>query len=168
MQRLWLLTAIGMFLGAGTLSAQEPANAKGTYEREGNFGVGLQLTSPTYGLSAMADLSDRFSVQGVLGTGGYGAALTGRGLYRLQPQELFVPYGYGEIGTWTGTYSGINNAFIWGLGGGLETDPRRLLEGLEDFPPIYAALEVGLNFISWGSGYNWTRFQGGLALHYRF
>lgn len=160
-----LLVAV---VAAAPLSAQEePAITAVPEVREGRMGVGLQLTWPTYGLSGMFDVSDQISVQAVVGTAGYGLALTGRGLYRLGRQEYFRPYAYGEAGMWTG-YSHWGTVPNFGFGGGVEADIRQLLP---EAPPVYLAFEAGLNMTvysgTWGSG-TFTRFQIGPALHYRF
>lgn len=163
-----LLLAVAV--AAAPLAAQDAQEHSTAYPevREGNLGVGLQLTWPTYGLSGMFDVSDNISVQGVVGTAGYGLALTGRGLYRLARQELFRPYAYGEAGMWTG-YGGWGTVPNFGAGAGVEVDIRQFIV---DGPPIYAAFEAGLNMTIYsdsflGSG-SFTRFQMGPSVHYRF
>lgn len=160
-----LLLSITLALVPAVVAAQDAPPAGQGYEREGTMGAGLQLTWPTYGFSFMYDLSERLSAQAVLGAA-FGLAISGRGLYRFSPQELFIPYAYGEVGTWTGfrTSSGTLN---FGAGGGVEADPRRIIEDLDDFPPIYVSLEAGINVITF-SGFNTTYFQIGPAFHYRF
>jgi hypothetical protein len=156
-------------LGAAPLTAQQPATAAGNGPpREGTFGVGLQLTWPTFGLSGMMDVSDEVSIQGVLGTAGYGLAISGRGLFRLPHQEHFRPYVYGEAGLWS-AYREWGAVPNFGAGAGVELDIRQFLP---EAPPIYAAFEAGLNMAFYrdrelGSG-ALVRFQIGPAVHYRF
>lgn len=152
-------------LAAAPLGAQDPP---GPSTREGMYGVGLQLTWPTFGLSGMMDIDDDVSIQGVVGTAGHGLALSGRALFRLQPQEHFRPYVYGEAGLWS-AYRDWGAVPNFGLGAGIELDIRQFLP---EAPPVYASFEAGLNMAFYsdselGSG-SLTRFQIGPALHYRF
>lgn len=158
-------------LAAAPLHGQQPADPAppaGPAAREGRVGVGLQFTWPTYGLSAMVDLGHDWSLQGVIGSAGYGLSLTGRALYRLEPQEEFRPYAYGEIGRW-GDYGTLGNVPHFGLGGGVEFDIR---DFAPDAPPVYASFEIGLNVgvhRDHDLGNNTLlRLQLGPALHYRF
>jgi hypothetical protein len=158
-------------LAAAPLHGQEPVQpttAQPPAQREGVVGVGLQFTWPTYGLSGMLDLGNDWSVQGVIGSAGYGLSLTARALYRLDPQEEFRPYAYGEIGRWS-DYAALGTVPHFGLGGGVEFDIR---DFAPDAPPIYASFELGLNVGVHRSAElgNTTllRLQLGPALHYRF
>jgi hypothetical protein len=152
------------------LAAQQPATSPppDAPPREGRFGVGLQLTWPTFGLSGMMDVSDEVSIQGVLGTAGYGLAIAGRGLFRLPHQEHFRPYAYGEAGLWS-AYREWGAVPNFGFGGGIELDIRQFAP---EAPPVYASFEAGLNMAFYrdrelGSG-SLVRFQIGPAVHYRF
>lgn len=152
------------------LPAQEPPprEPQPPSAREGMYGVGLQLTWPTYGLSGMMDVNDDVSIQVVVGTAGFGLALSGRALFRLEPQEHFRPYVYGEAGLWS-AYRDWGAVPNFGLGAGIELDLRQFLP---EAPPFYASFEAGLNMALYsdrelGSG-SLTRFQIGPALHYRF
>jgi hypothetical protein len=170
MTRILRWTPLLAVLAAGPLAAQEPAQppAHAPQEREGRFGVGLQLTFPTLGLSGMMDVSDDVSIQGILGTAGHGLAIAGRGIARFEPQEHFRPYAYGEVGLWS-DYRDRGATPNLGGGLGIELDIRQFLP---EAPPVYASFEAGINigFYSHpelGSG-SVARFQIGPAVHYRF
>lgn len=169
MKTLLLSIALCLLVPAAVAAQEAPPEADGAqgYEREGTMGAGVQLTWPTYGFSFMLDLSEQLSVQAVVGAG-FGFLVSGRGLFRFSPQELFIPYAYGEVGTRTG-FQGFGR-LNFGAGGGIEADPRRILEDMEDLPPVYVSLEVGLNVTTFGAGTTGTRtrLQAGPALHYRF
>jgi hypothetical protein len=150
-------------VAAAPLAAQEPVTPDVPHAREGNMGVGLQLTWPAYGISGMFDLSDRFSLQGVLGSAGYGASLTARGIFRTAPQEMFTPFFYGQAGMWTG-YRAHGSVPNFGVGGGIEIDVRKFVD---EFPPVYVGFESGLSMTVFSGG-TWTWFQIGPSIHYRF
>ncbi len=150
-----LLGAAPVAAGAQEAPPEEPLTRPST-------GVGVQLTWPAYGVSGILDLGDRLSVQAVLGVG-YGLGLTGRALYRLTPQELFTPYGYGALGYWSSysTFGGVPN---FGAGVGAEADLRRFIE---DLPPLFGHVEAGIGGVAYSGG-TWLFFQVGPAIHYRF
>jgi hypothetical protein len=164
-------------LAAAPLGAQEPTppveptsppRAGALAEREGVVGVGMQFTWPTYGVSGMFDFHDDWSIQGVIGTAGFGLSLTARGIHRLAPQELYRPYAYAEMGSWS-NYREWGTVPNFGLGGGVEVDMR---DFVDDAPPVYLSFELGLNVAVYrdaelGSG-TYARFQFGPAAHYRF
>jgi hypothetical protein len=163
--------ALLALLAAGPVAAQAPGGASPAGDppaREGRWGVGAQFTWPTYGVSGMYDLTDEWSVQGVLGTAGFGLAITARGIYRLDREEQYRPYVYGEAGTWS-DYRPWGTIPHFGFGGGVEADVR---DFIEDAPPLYVSFEAGLNLAIYrdadlGDG-TLLRLQLGPAVHYRF
>lgn len=157
-----LTTALVALLGAAPLYAQTtpPADEPLTRPRTG---VGVQLTWPAYGVSGILDLNDRLSVQGVVGTTwGYGLSLTGRGLYRIEPQEKFTPYVFGAAGVWTG-YLGYT-APSFAAGAGIELDARTFAP---DLPALFINLEAGFNVVTYAGGAT-SYFEVGPGIHYRF
>lgn len=170
MTRILCLALLPAALAVAPAAGQDvpPDTAAAYPAREGRWGVGLQLTWPTLGLSGMMDVSEDASLQGVIGTAGYGLAIAARGLYRLPPQEHFRPYVYGELGLWS-AYRDWGAVPNLGGGAGIELDIRQFLP---DAPPVYASFEAGINIGFYsdselGSGSH-ARFQIGPALHYRF
>ncbi len=159
------LVAAFLLVGAGVAGAQQvPQEEPLTRPRTG---VGVQLTWPTYGLSGVMDLTDNLTVQGVVGPF-WGLSLTGRGIYRLTPLELFTPFAYGAVGYSTGFVLGTvsRGTVHFGGGGGVDVDVRNFVP---DLPPIFVNLEAGLMFVPWpGGGGTSTYFMLGPGVHYRF
>lgn len=166
MYRKWITFSLLLLAASvGTARAQDPTpgTAPDRGHTRGAFGAGVQLTWPAYGLSAMYDLSETLSVQGVVGSAGYGFSLTGRGIYRFTPQEKFTPYAYGSVGTWSG-YLGYGMVPNFGAGGGVELDVRTFAP---DLPPLFIGVEGGLNLVTYSGG-SYTYFEFGPGIHYRF
>jgi hypothetical protein len=130
------------------------------------FGVGIQSSWPTFGVSGMLDLDERVSVQGVVGLFGTINMFAARGLYRFSIEEMWSVYGYGAAGAVTHRYLRRERETTLGLGAGvgLEYDWRAWSRKL---PPIQWNLELGLAYADFDF-YDYTGFSFGAGVHYRF
>jgi len=129
--------------------------------------LGFQNGYESWGLSGKMDLSEKASVQGIIGVAGALTNFSGKGLYKFKSDQYWDFYGYGQAGIWMwdgGGYFSDETIFGFGGGAGIEWDWRVLSP---DLPPIYWNLELGLGFINFDN-YNFSSINIGLGVHYRF
>lgn len=131
------------------------------------YAVGFQSSFPTFGFSGVLDISEQVSAQAIIGFSGEITTIGGRVLYRVQQKEWYDFYGFGVIGIWR--YRGVfetENVVGFGGGGGLEFSWGKLLD-IEDFPPVYSNVELGLTLASF-EYYNFSALTYGAGIHYKF
>ena len=141
-----------------------PAQAEA---QETRWGVGFQSSFPAYGLSGLYDMSERITLQAVLGALGTVTTFSGRGLYRFQTEEKFDLYGFGTVGMWRWSSRFVDETSL-GIGGGagIELDWRSII-GDSGVPPLFSSVDVGLTLASFDT-YNFNALTIGVGLHYRF
>lgn len=163
--------ALSLVLGAAA-SAQAEEKKDRTETTEGDaaelepttFGVGLQSSWPSFGLSGVMDLDDRIAVQGVLGLFGRVSTFAGRGIYRFAREEMWNVYGYGSVGAVSFRFRRETDTSLGlGAGLGLEYDWRAWQRKL---PPIRWNLELGFGYADLAY-YDYTGFTIGAGIHYR-
>ncbi len=151
----------------GAVLASSSATAKPM--KNGKFGVGLQLSSPTAGISVKKEISDVITVQGTLGGGGYYTSAGVRGLYKFQKDQKYDIYGFGGVsylsydyGRYYSAYYGDSvTAIGFGGGAGVELDVTK---------EITVNGELSYTHVNWGAGIN-GGFGGigfGVGAHYWF
>lgn len=144
-------------------------------EEETKFGIGFQSAFPAWGISGMMDVSDEFSVQGILGAFGDLKTYAGRGIYRFEKKPNYNTYGYGMVGAWSYTGFEIGSGFQlkettetvmgFGAGVGIEYDWRVFAPEL---PPIMWNLEIGLGSVKFGNvDFSFSTLMVGAGAHYR-
>jgi len=146
-----MVILVSIILLQGTIMGATPESGK--------FGLGIQLTSPHYGLSGIYNHSEEISFQGVIGTG-YWGSIGGRILYRFEKKEFYNLYGYGALGLYTQGYSNyyFSSGFSLGAGAGIEYNWKGLSE---DLPPVFTNLEAGLSSV-------YPHINIGVGFHYYF
>jgi len=132
---------------------------------KGDFYAGIE----NHGISGKYDLSDKTTVQAIIGVWGYGdlTSMTGRGIYKFKEKEHFNFYGYGAISSWTwnDSYYGDETVIGFGAGAGAEYDIR----GIDpDFIPLYINLDLGFQVASFDHYHGFTGLGLGLGVHYKF
>jgi len=133
------------------------------------WGVGFQSSFPAYGLSAVYDLSEPITLQGVLGAFGVLNTFSARVLYRFQRERAYDLYGFGTAGIWRYSTSLYNETPV-GVGGGagIELDWRSLFSPDDgSFPPLFSSIDLGFTAVSFDH-YNFNGLSIGAGLHYRF
>ena len=164
---LLLLVSSAAFAQERKIKSVAPAKEKKTKSidapaQEGKikFGIGLQSSVPFWmvGISGIADVSDKASVQGILGFWWGLTEFEARGIYRFKKKDLWNIYGYGAVGMLS--HLGIGTA-TFGAGTGIEAN----WQGLDrDLPPLWWNVEIGFRVLgSFLSGIGL-----GLGVHYRF
>lgn len=155
-----ILCALCLAAAPLAVAAQETVAAD---EGTSKLSAGVQLVWPAYGFSAMYDVNDRLTVQGVLGSAGYGLSITGRGIWNFSSDEKYTPYVFGAVGAWTG-YEAFGSVPHFGGGAGAKMDLRQIDP---DLPPLTVSLEGGLTVATFSGG-SYTLFSFGPGIHYRF
>ena len=148
------------------------------FAQEEKFGIGVQFTFPAWGVSGMMDVTDKTSIQGILGLIGDLKMYAGRGIYRFRKEPYWNVYGYGMIGAWsyTGYKIGYDSNFNvekttetalgFGVGVGIEYTWRAWIPEL---PPIFWNIEIGFGRVKFDEvDYNFSTFMIGTGVHYRF
>jgi hypothetical protein len=146
-----------------------PEQAAAQDAESGRFGVGLQSSWPSYGLSGIYDMSDQITLQAVVGALGTVTNLGARALYRFNQQEKYNLYGFGTAGLWRYDYT-IDTESVVGFGGGagIELDWREIISPEDgSFPPLYSSFDLGFVLADFDH-YNFSGFSFGGGLHYRF
>ena len=149
---------------------------KNQEEKKTKFGIGFQSAFPSWGISGMVDVSDKISIQGILGAFSVLKTYAGRGIYRFKKETYWNAYGYGMLGAWS--YPGYKIGTGWsleettetvmgfGAGAGIEYDWRGLNPKL---PPLFWNLEIGLGSVKFKEiDYNLSAFMFGAGVYYRF
>jgi hypothetical protein len=139
-----------------------------------NFGVGVQSSFYTHGISVKLKMGDYHALQGVVSLLGPYSSYTARYLKSFEEHDLgssviLQPYivGMGSLHTVTvpnyvGQNSVTSSSFGYGIGGGVAWR----FDAFENF-------EIS-NEIAWTTtataltGYNWSYIHYGLGLHYYF
>ncbi len=131
------------------------------------FGLGVQNTFPSNGISGVMRLDGDISLQGIIDPFGILKTYSGRLLYGFNKEKEYELYVYGSVGAWS--YSAFNiteTALGFGGGVGIEWDWRNFRKTL---PPIYWNAELGLGFAGFDVvGYSANTLWIGLGAHYRF
>jgi len=153
---------------AGVAAAFAPTQLT-AQESDNKFGIGIQSSWPSYGLSGIYDMSDRITLQAVVGALGTVTNLSGRMNYRFDIREKYNFYGYGTAGLWSYDYT-IDRENVVGFGGGagIELDWRKIISPEDNsFPPLYSSFDLGFVLANFDY-YNFSGFVMGGGLHYRF
>ncbi len=156
---LCLLPAAG---SAQSTPTQSDANVP-PIAGESKFGVGITSSYPAYGISGLYDMSEKVTLQAVLGAFGSVTAVSGRGMFRFDRKEKYDWYGFGTVGMWTCTYCSSTLGF--GGGAGAELKWSKIF-GDADFPPLFSTFELGMVTANLGNAFSGFFWGGGL--HYRF
>ncbi len=166
MTRVIMVTVL--MLGVATSAAAQQTEERPVPKR---YAVGLHGSFPAWGLSAMYDVNDRVTVQGVIDPTGVLKAYAGRVLYYVK--DSF--YGYGTAGLFTYGGNGVIPgssvaAFGIGGGGGVEIDWQKVLgESLPGLPALVSHLELGFAVVNFNDvNYAPSTLTIGAGLHYRF
>ena len=180
-----------VFILLGLLILLLPSVALGEEKQEeekikfGLGGIGLQFTFPAIGLSAVMNIDETKSVQGVIGLFGDIDTYVVRGMYNFRKETRWRSYGYGMVGVLRCSYQQsyvydwysqkwnyreeTETIMSYGGGFGIEYDWWKWDWAPEDSPPICMNLEIGLL----GGGfkkadYDFSSITLGLGFHYRF
>jgi hypothetical protein len=150
-----LLTILLIVLASNNLNADK------------TFYGGVEVNTLNVGLSAKADLTDKFTLQGTLGFFGtlehYGA----KAIYKVDKKKIYNMFAYTAIGIWKwdGVFEEDESVVGYSAGGGLEFDLQKLFG--HDFPPLFMSGELGFDFIDFEYvDYGGLHLGGGI--HYKF
>jgi len=142
-------------------------------KNETRFGIGLQATVPTIGISGMIDVTENVSVQGTLGVFGGLKIYGGRGIFRRYEDPYRNAYGYVAISAICYSESSDFGKLIKaataigvGIGAGKECNWQTWSTKL---PPIWWNYEVGLGY--WSKNEHTDGFLypiAGVGAQYRF
>ena len=131
------------------------------------FGLGVQNTFPSNGISGVVRLDNDLSIQGIIDPFGILKTYSGRILYAFNEEKEYELYAYGSVGAWS--YSDVfytETALGFGGGIGIEWDWRNYRNTL---PPVYWNAELGLGFAGFDVvSYNLNTLWIGVGAHYRF
>lgn len=153
----------------GIIAVTAPGRLAAQEAESGSFGIGLQSSWPSYGLSGVYDMSDRITLQAVVGALGTVTNLSGRALYRFDQREKYDLYGFGTAGLWRYDYT-IDTESVVGFGGGagIELDWRSIISPDDNsFPPLYSSFDLGFVLADFDF-YDFSGLYFGGGLHYRF
>ena len=140
-----------------------------------NFGLGVQSSFYTHGISAKLKMNDYNAVQGVVSLLGPYSSYTARYMKSFEESDLgssveLQPYvvGMGSLHTMSasnifGQNSTVSSSFGFGIGGGVSWK----FSSFEDFE---ISNEIALTTIAtpFYSGYTWSAIHFGFGLHYYF
>ena len=130
--------------------------------KNGKFGVGVQLSFPTGGISVKKEMTDELTVQATLGGGGYYTVIGGRGLYKFKKDAAYDIYGFGGLAYINWKFLNVSESSVgYGAGAGIEYDVAK---------DITVNGELGFYGASFGNGFTGT-YGGvgfGLGAHYWF
>ena len=144
----------------GAVLASSSATAKPM--KNGKFGVGVQLSFPTGGISVKKEMSDTLTAQATIGGGGAYTVIGGRGLYKFKKDAAYDIYGFGGLAYINWKLLGLSEtSFGYGAGAGIEYDVAK---------DITVNGELGYYGASFGDGFIGT-YGGigfGLGAHYWF
>lgn len=134
---------------------------------EHKYGVGLSGSILSYGVSGIADLTPKVSVQASIGALGAFTALGGTAWYRFNQHDSYDLFGFAGA-SYVGLDTGLGSSSAIGFGGGagIEWDWGELFNA-EDFPPLFGNATIGLYRYSEDLA-NLSFFYGGGGLYYRF
>jgi hypothetical protein len=163
--------ALALLLGLTAWAAPSAAQDSASESAESPFGIGFQSSWPAYGLSALWDVSDTFTAQGVIGAFGGLTTLSARGLYHFQREEKYSLYGFGTFGIWRNSYNDLDRSESetspgFGGGAGVDLDWRSII-GDDEFPPLYSSIDLGFVAATFDH-YDFSGLVFGVGLHYRF
>ena len=140
-----------------------------------NFGVGVQSSFYTHGLSAKLKMNDYHAVQAVLSLLGPYSSYSARYMKSFEEHDLgssveLQPYvvGMGSLHTITvpkylGHSFTLSSSFGYGIGGGVSWS-------FSSFENFEISNEIALTAIAspFYTGYNWSYIHFGFGLHYYF
>ena len=132
--------------------------------KEGEFSAGAE----NHGASVKYDVSDKITVQGIVGVWGYGdlTSMTARGLYKFYEKEDYNLYGYGSVSSWSWDNTYYDETVLgFGAGGGIEYDIR----GIDpDFIPLYLSADLGFQVANFDHYGGFSGLGIGFGIHYKF
>ena len=140
-----------------------------------NFGVGVQSSFYTHGISAKLKMGDYNAVQGIVSLLGPYSSYTARYLKSFEEHDLgssveLQPYvvGMGSLHTITvpnylGQNTAVSSSFGYGIGGGVSWR-------FSSFENFEISNEIAWTTIAtpFYSGYNWSSIHFGFGAHYYF
>ena len=145
---------LGAILVSGAATAKPLKNGK--------FGVGVQLSFPTGGISVKKEMSDTLTAQATLSGGGAYTIFGGRGLFKFKKDAAYDIYGFGGLAYINWKLLGLSEStFGYGAGAGIEYDITK---------DITVNGELGYYGASFGDTFTGT-YGGvgfGLGAHYWF
>jgi hypothetical protein len=150
-------------------SSAAPPAERSRVSEDRPYGVGVNGTILTWGVSGMADVTPRVSVQASVGALGTVTALGGALLYRFNQQDSYDLFGYGGASYLRVDDLGFGDpASAVGIGGGvgIEWDWGRLFRS-ESFPPLHGTAQIGFTTYT-TAGLGLSYFAAGGGLYYRF
>ncbi len=152
------------FIMGLTVTSLNASNLVDTLKSK-NISAGIQSSLPSIGFSVRSDLSDKLSIQGVLGFFGNVDTYLARANYKLTEDQFFHTYGYATTGIWAYDYV-LSTEFAVGasIGGGAEFDWQKIDKTL---PPLYTNIELGITYTTLDR-YNVSNLSLGFGLHYKF
>ncbi len=138
---------------------------------DNNIYIGLQLLTPSDGISIKIDRDEKIAFQGIFDLLGSKNSIALRGIYRFKRDIFYNLYGYGEIGVWNWDrkyyYNDRVETFGYGGGVGVEYDLRDLDS---QFIPLFLNLELQLHFFN-DNEYSYeddSELCIGMGIEYRF
>ncbi len=129
--------------------------------KNGKFGVGFQLSWPSYGLSVKKELTNEITAQGTIGAFGTVTNFGAKAMYKFKKEPEYDIYGYGSLGVYKWSGSGLfasESVMGFGAGAGLEYDVTK---------EITVNGEIGFGAVNFDH-YSYGSFGMGLGAHYWF
>ena len=139
-------------------------------ESDSRFGIGFQSSWPSYGVSGLYDMSDRVTLQAIVGALGTVTNLGGRALYRFQLEDKYDLFGFGAVGALRYSVTGFSESAIgFGGGAGIELDWQAIISPDDDsFPPLYSTIDLGFMGNTFETYGDYSALSMGASIHYRF
>ncbi len=138
---------------------------------DNNIYIGLQLATPSDGISIKIDKDEKIAFQAIFDLLGSKNSVALRGIYRFKRDFFYNLYGYGEVGVWNWDrryyYEDKVETFGYGGGVGVEYDLRDLDS---QFIPLFLDFEFQLHFFNDSKYYydDNSELGVGLGIHYKF
>jgi len=134
-----------------------------------NFYGGVEAGLPlTIGISGKMDLTDKVTMQGIVGFLGELSNYSAKAIYKIDKKKLYDLYAYGLIGVWKWDddyFDEHETTMGYGIGGGLEFKLQELFG--PQAPPLYMSGELGFDKLDL-EYVEYTGLHIGGAIHYRF
>ncbi len=139
-------------------------------ESDSPFGIGFQSSWPSYGISGLYDMSERITLQAIVGALGTVTNFGGRALYRFQMEDKYDLFGFGAVGALRYSYIGLSESALgFGGGAGIELDWREIFSPEDrSFPPLFSTIDIGFMANTFESYGGYSALSLGGSLHYRF
>ena len=140
---------------------------------KGKVGIGLQVSYPIAGASAIVDMNKKLGIQGIFGLNSGLKSIGGRLLYFMTNKSRSCTYAYGMLGSFRYTsylifsdYEKKTESILgYGIGIGMEYSRQSWMAGL----PIWVNMEIGYGNIKFKEvDFDMAEIMVGVGLHYYF